>query len=151
MRLAHVLLDIAAHEPPSLACKEREADLALELASGQEQRDLHPAADLVEELHMRLEPRDALQVAELLTVSAFVRHHDLRARTTLVDRDAPRTREQLKPKYRHRVAHGRDVEADLQERAVRDVIAEQRLETFASRLLTILRLKVEALLVRERF
>jgi len=65
VRLAHVFLDIAAHELPRLACEERKADLAFELASGQEQSDFHPAADLAEELLVR-EPSDALQVAELV-------------------------------------------------------------------------------------
>ena len=68
VRLAHVFLDIAAHELPSLAGKERKADLAFELAGGQEQSDFHPAADLVEELLVRLEPSNALQVAELLSI-----------------------------------------------------------------------------------
>ena len=149
MRLAHVFLDIAAHDLPSLAGKERKADLAFELAGGQEQSDFHPAADLVEELLVRLEPSDALQVAQLLPIATLVRHHDLRARAALVDRDAPRTREQLEPADRHRVAHGRDVEAELHEGAVRHIVAEQRLGAFSGRSLTILRLQVEALLVRE--
>ena len=150
MRLAHVLLDVSAHERPGLTCEERKADLALELPGREQQSDFHPPPDLVEQLLVRLEASDSLEVSELLPITSFVRHHDLRARAALVHRDAPSLGEQLEPAYRDRVAHRADVKAQLHQGAIRHIVAEQRLETFSDRPLTIIGLHVDALLVGER-
>ena len=152
MRLAHILLDVAAHELPSLASKKNKADVRAVHTRREHQSQTHPAPDALLEAFVRKQPRDALHVTELLTLASFVRHHHLGAavRTAHANGHTERRAGAIRPHVRSIVTKRSDVPRHLQQRVVRDVRSEKRPRRCALRPLTLSELSNQTDLVCER-
>ena len=129
MRLALVLLDVAAHELPCLPSKKRKANHRAVHTRREQESQTHPAPDALLKAFVRQAPRIALDVAELLAFASLVRHHCLRAavRTAHVNGHTERRTDAVKPYIRSIVTKRTDVPGHFQERVVRHVRAEERL------------------------
>ena len=150
MRLARVLLDVAAHVFPFLPSEKHQATLRTIHIGREQQRRTQPAAQLLLVRLVRQQTFNTLKVSELLSLATLISHHELAALARLVDRRLERVGDEVEPTPRHVMPAGANAPRDLEECCVRYVRVEQ-LHGLARalRLLSVPELPGQALLVEE--